>query len=117
MKHILLLAIMLTLVFGSSAARTETSTARMSGMSANIAEIEGVKFNGSKALLKAGYEYQRESQSSLAVLKTSNVARIQTGSLTCMGPKRGCRVDIYGERAVCSNNCYFVGYRGVVKAQ
>ncbi len=118
MKHILLLAIMLTLVFGSSAARTETSTARMSGMSANIAEIEGVKFNGSKALLKAGYEYQRESQSSLAVLKTSNVARIQTGTLTCTRAGRGeCTVKFYRERAACSSGCYFVGYRGGAMAQ
>jgi opacity protein-like surface antigen len=117
MKHILLLAVMLVLVFGSSAARTEMPKAGMSDMTANVVEIEGVTFKGQKALLRAGYQFQKESRSSLVVLKTSNVARIQTGSLTCMGPKRGCRVDIYGERAVCSNNCYFVGYRGVVKAQ
>lgn len=117
MKYILLLAIMFVFVFGSSVARTETPTARVLGMSTNIVEIEGVEFQGQKALLKAGYQFQRESRSSLAVLKTSNVARIQTGTLTCTGPKRGCRVDIYGERAACSNNCYFVGYRGGVKAQ
>jgi hypothetical protein len=89
----------------------------MSEMSANVVEIEGVTFKGQKALLKAGYQFQKESRSSLVVLKTSNVARIQTGTLTCTGPKRGCRVDIYGERAVCSNNCYFVGYRRGVMAQ
>jgi hypothetical protein len=117
MKHILLIAVMLVLVFGSSFARTETATARVSGMSANVVEVEGVEFKGQKALLKAGYEFQRESRSSLVVLKTSNVARIQTGILTCTGPKRGCRVDIYGTRAACSNNCYFVGYRGGIRAQ
>jgi opacity protein-like surface antigen len=117
MKHILLLAVMLVLAFGSSAAPTETSTARVSGVSANVVEIEGVEFKGQKALLKAGYEFQRESRSSVVVLKTSNVARIQTGILTCTGLKRGCRVDIYRERAACSNDCYFVGYRGGVRAQ
>ena|SRR5215213_1674170 len=118
MKHILLLAVMLVLTFGSSASQTETLTARLSGMSAKIVEIEGVEFKGQKALLKTGYEFQRESRSSLVVLKTSNVARIQTGTLTCTRPgKGGCRVDIYGERAACSNGCYFVGYRGGARVQ
>lgn len=117
MKHILLIVVMLVLVFGSSFARTETPKARVSVVSANVVEIEGVEFKGQKALLKPGYQFERESRSSLVVLKASNVARIQTGTLTCTGPKRGCRVDIYGERAACSNNCYFVGVRGGVRAQ
>jgi hypothetical protein len=87
-------------------------------MSANVVEIEGVDFKGQKALLKAGYQFQRESSSSVAVLKTSDVARIQTGTLTCTRPgKGGCRVDISRTRAACSNNCYFVGYRGGALAQ
>jgi opacity protein-like surface antigen len=117
MKHFLLLAVMLLLALGTPAVPTATPTARVLAMSANPVEIEGVEFKGQKALLKAGYEFQRESRSSVVVLKTSNVARIQTGILTCTGPKRGCRADIYGERAACSNNCYFVGTRGGVKAQ
>jgi hypothetical protein len=112
MKHTLLIAVMFVLVFGSSAAPTETATARLSVVSANAVEVEGVEFKGQKALLKAGYQFQRESTSSVAVLKTSNVARIQTGTLTCTRPgKGGCSVDISRTRAACSNNCYFVGYR------
>ena len=118
MKHILLLAVTLVLVFGSSLARTGTPTARVSGMSANVVEVEGVEFKGQKAMLKTGYEFERESRNSVAVLKTSNVARIQTGTLTCMRPGRGgCSVDISRTRAACSNNCYFVGYRSGAMAQ
>ena len=118
MKHILLLAVMLVFIFGSSFARTETSTARVSVVSANVVEVEGVEFNGSKALLKAGYQFQLDGRSSLAVLKTSNVARIQTGTLTCTRPGRGgCTVKFYRERAACSSGCYFVGSRGGAMAQ
>jgi hypothetical protein len=118
MKQVFLLAGMLVLVFGSSVARTGTPTAHISGMSTNVVEIEGVEFKGQKALLKAGYQFQRESRSSVAVLKTSNVARIQTETLTCTRPgKGGCSVDISRTRAACSNNCYFVGYRGGAMSQ
>lgn len=118
MKHILLLAVMLVIVFGSSAAPKETPAARVSVVSANVVEIEGVEFNGQQARLKAGYQFQLESSSSVAVLKTSNAARIQTGTLTCTRPGRGgCSVKFYGERAICSSGCYFVGYRGGVKAR
>jgi hypothetical protein len=117
MKYLLLLAVMFVILFGSSVARTETSTARVSIVSANVVEIEGVTFNGSKALLKAGYQFQLESRSSVAVLKASNVARIQTGTLTCTRPRSsGCTVKFYAERAACSSGCYFVGYRGGVRA-
>ncbi len=111
---------MLVLAFGSSAFPTETSTARVSVVSANAVEIEGVEvqFKGQKARLKAGYEYQRESRRTLAVLKTSNVARIQTGTLTCTRQGRGeCTVDFDRETAACSYGCYFVGSRGVARAQ
>lgn len=120
MKHILLLAVMLVLGFGASATPTETSTARVSGMRTNVVEIEGVEFSGQEALLKTGYQFQREGASSLAVLKTSNVARIQTGTLTCtrLGRRRGsCTVAFSGYRAKCSSSCYFVGYRGGARAQ
>jgi hypothetical protein len=118
MKHVLLLAAMLVLVFGSSAALTETATARVSVASANVVDVEGVSFNGSKALLKTGYQFQLEGRSSLAVLKTSDVARIQTGTITCKRPGKGdCTVKFYRERAACSSGCYFVGYRGGVRAQ
>jgi hypothetical protein len=118
MKHILLLAVMLVLAFGSSFARTETPMARVSLVSTNVVDVEGVDFKGQKALLKTGYQFERESTSSVAVLKTSNEARIQTGTLTCTRPgKGGCRVDISRTRAACSNNCYFVGSRRGVLAQ
>jgi hypothetical protein len=118
MKHILLLGVMLVLIFGSSFARTETPKARVSVVSANVVEIEDVVFNGEQARLKAGYQFQRESRSSLAVLKASNEARIQTGTLTCARPRKGdCTVKFYGERAACSSGCYFVGSRGGVRAQ
>jgi hypothetical protein len=118
MKHILLLAALFLLVFGASAAPQGTPTTRASVVSANVVEIEGVEFNGPTALLKTGYQFQLESSSSVAVLKTSNVARIQTGTLTCTRPgKSGCRVKFYKERATCSSGCDFVGYRGGVRAQ
>lgn len=118
MKHVLLLAVMFVLVFGSSAAPKETPTARVSVVSANVVEIEGVQVNGQKALLKTGYQFQLESISSVGVWKTSNVARIQTGTLVCTRPGRGgCSVRIDRERAACSQGCYFVGVRGGVKAR
>jgi len=119
MKHILLLAVMFVIVFGSSFARTGTPTARVSVVSANVVEIEGVEFfNGQKARLKAGYQFQRESRSSVAVMKTFRGAGIQTGTLTCTRPGRNlCSVKFNGDRAICDVNCYFVGYRGGVRAQ
>lgn len=121
MKHIVLLTILFVLAFGSSAAPNETPTAHASVLSANAMEIEGVELNGQyaqKARLKIGYQFQRESSSSVAVLKSSNVARIQTGTLTCTRPGRGgCTVRVDRETAVCSQSCYFVGYRGGVRAQ
>ena len=118
MKHILLIAVMLVLVFGSSAAPRDTSAVRVPGMNVTAVEIEGVAFDGAQARLKAGYEFQRESRNSLAVLKTSNVARIQTGTLTCTRPGRSwCSVKFYAERAACSSGCNFVGSRGGVREQ
>lgn len=118
MKHILLLAAMFVVVLSSSAATKETPTGRVSVVSANVAEIEGVEFDGQKAWLKVGYQFQLESNSSVAVLKTSNVARIQTGTLTCTRQGRGeCTVRIDRSRAACSYQCYFVGYRGGGRAK
>ena len=112
MKHILLLAVMFVLVFGASAAPKETETARVSVMSANVVEIEGVEFNGQKAWLEVGYQFQLVSRHSVAVLKVSKVARIQTGTLTCTSHGRGdCKVRFDRSFAACSQNCVFVGYR------
>ena len=113
MKHIVLLAVMFVLVFGASAAPKETPTASVSVASANVVEIEGVEFNGQKAWLKVGYQFQLESINSVAVLKTWNVARIQTGTLVCTRQGKGnCILRIDGSFAACSQSCYFVGYRG-----
>ena len=118
MKHIVLLAVMLVLVFGASAAPKETPTARVSVVSAKVGEIEGVEFNGQKAWLKVGYQFQLESINSVAVLKTSNVARIQTGTLNCTRQGRGnCILRIDRSFASCSQHCYFVGFRGGAKSQ
>ena len=117
MKHIVLVAVMFVLVFVASAAPKETPTTRVSVVSANVVEIEGVEFSGTrypqKAWLKVGYQFQLESISSAAVLKTSNVARIQTGTLVCTRQGKGnCILRIDGSFAACSQSCYFVGYRG-----
>lgn len=116
MKYIVLVAVIFVLVFGASAAPKETPTARVSVVSANVEEIEGVEFNGrypQKAWLKVGYQFQLESISTVAVLKTSNVARIQTGTLTCTRQGRGdCAVRFDRNVATCSEGCIFVGYRG-----
>ena len=119
MKYIVLLAVMFVLVFGATAAPNDTTTAHVSVVSANIVEIEGVEsYKGQKAWLKVGYQFQLESSSSVAVLKTSNVARIQTGTLTCTRQGRGdCTVRFDRNFAACSQSCYFVGYRGGAKSQ
>ena len=118
MKHIVLLAAMFVLVFGASAAPKQTRAALVSGASANVVEVEGVEFNGQKAWLKAGYQFQLESSRSVMVLKTSNVARIQTGTLTCTSQGRGdCTIRIDRSFAACSHQCYFVGSRSAGKAQ
>jgi hypothetical protein len=118
MKHILLLAVMFVLAFGSSAAPKETSTAPVSVLSANVVEIEGVEVYGQKAMLKRGYQFQLDSINSVAVWKTSNVARIQTGTLICTRPGRGgCSVRIDRERAACSQGCIFVGVPGGARAK
>jgi len=118
MKHILLLAVTVVLVFGSSVARTESPMARASVVSANVVQIEGVEFNGQKAWLKTGYQFQLESISSVAVLKTSNVARIQTGTLACTRQGKGnCILRIDRNFAACSQSCVFVGYRGGGRAK
>ena len=113
MKYIVLVAVMFVLVFAASAASTDTPTARVSVLGANVVEIEGVEFNGQKAWLKVGYQFQLESSRSVTVLKTSNVARIQTGTLTCTRYGRGdCTVRIDRSFAACSQFCVFVGSRG-----
>jgi len=122
MKHIVLVAVMFVLVFGASAAPKETPTTRVSVVSANVVEIEGVEFSGTrypqKAWLKEGYQFQLESRSSVMVLKTSNEARIQTGTLACKRQGRGeCTVQMSRSNAACSQSCYFVGYRAGVKSQ
>jgi hypothetical protein len=122
MKYIVLVAVMFVLVFGAFAAPQGTPTARVSVVSANVVEIEGVEFSGrrypQKAWLKEGYQFQLESSSSVVVLKTSNVARIQTGTLVCTRQGRGeCTVQMSRSNAACSQSCYFVGYRGGTKAR
>ena len=119
MKHILLLAVMFALVFGSSAAPLETRAVGVSGVSATPEDVEGVIIERQRsALLKPGYAFRRESRSSLAVLKTTNNAALQMGTLTCIRPdKRACTAEFGGDRAKCSSGCYFVGVRGGLKAQ
>jgi hypothetical protein len=118
MKYIVLVAVMFVLVFGAFAAQKDTPTAGVSVVSANAVVIEGVEFDGQKAWLKVGYQFQIESSSSLAVLKTSNEARIQTGTLTCTRHGRGaCTVRFDRSFAACSQSCVFVGYRGGTRTQ
>jgi hypothetical protein len=111
-KHILFLAVMLALAFVSSVARTSSE------LGAYAADVEGVTLDRQKAFLKPGYQFERESSKSAAVLKTSNVARIQTGTITCTRQdSRTCKVFISRAQAQCSDGCYFVGVRGVPRAQ
>ena len=119
MKHILLLAVMLTLVFGSSAAPTEMRAAAASVVSANPEDVEGVIIEKQRsATLKPGYAFRRESQSSLAVLKTSNNAALQMETLTCIrADKRACTAEFSRTRMKCSSSCYLVSVRGGVMAR
>lgn len=115
MKHLLLLAVIFTLVFGSPTAPTETQVvAADSVVSANPEDVEGVTIERQRsALLKPGYIFRRESRSSLAVVKTINNAALQTGTLTCTrADKKACTAEFGGDRAKCSSGCYFVGVRG-----
>ncbi|HUQ34713.1 MAG TPA: hypothetical protein VM095_21525 [Pyrinomonadaceae bacterium] len=119
MKRFLLLAIMIVLVFGSSAILTETLAARVSSMSANAVDVEGVTIEHQRtAFLKPGYVFRRESRSSVSVLKTVREAILQTGTLTCIrADKRACTVEFNRDIAKCSSSCYFVGVRGAPLAQ
>lgn len=116
MKHILLVAVMFTLVSGSFAVPPKKRTI---GVVANVENVEGVTIDRQRlARLKPGYQFERESISSVAVLKISNGARLQTGTLICTKPgKNACRVEIGGDSAKCSSSCYFVGVGGGVRAQ
>jgi hypothetical protein len=114
MKYILLLAAMLSLALASP------STRAVNGNTHNLlpVEVEGVILNQQKARVKPGYQFQRASSKSVAVLKTSNMARIQTGTITCTAQgNRTCEVFISKDQAQCSGGCYFVGVRGVPRAQ
>jgi hypothetical protein len=111
MKRILLLTVMLALVIGSSA------TFSLNLRSVRASDVEGVTFDRQKAFLKPGYRFERESVNSATVLKTSNLARIQTGTITCVGQRsRSCELSLSGFNAQCSGGCYFVGVRGGVRA-
>jgi hypothetical protein len=63
---------MLALVAGSSVGTDPSPKEKLS-------DVEGVTFDRQKAFLKPSYRFERESVTSAAVVKTSNVARIQTG--------------------------------------
>jgi hypothetical protein len=120
MKHILLLVVMLTLAFGSPATPSETRAAAAdSVLSANPENVEGAIIERhAGASLKPGYVFRRESRSSLAVLKTTNSAALQTGTLTCVRPGKGaCSAEFINNKARCSSGCSFVGVRGGVLAR
>ena len=111
MKQILLLVVMLAFIIGSSVARPGF------GPGVNATDVEGVILNRQKASVKPGYRLERESVNAAAVIKTSNVARIQTGTITCVGQRgKSCELFFHGSQAQCSDGCYFVGTRGGVRA-
>jgi hypothetical protein len=111
MKHILLLVVMLALVAGSSVARADFNPRE------KASDVEGVTLDRQKAFLKPGYQFESVSSKSVAVVKISNVARIQTGTITCVGQgNRTCKVYVGKTQAQCSGGCYFVGARGGVRA-
>lgn len=112
MKYILLLTVMLALVAGSSIARPDV------GLKENMSDVEGVILDWQKAFAKPGYQFERESSKSVGVLKVSNVARIRTGILTCVGQgNKTCTVYVGRTQAQCSSMCYFVGSRGDIRAE
>jgi hypothetical protein len=118
MKHILLLTTMLSLALASSAPRMGIGNIHNSVTDMPLVDVEGVILNQQKARVKPGYQFQRESSKSVAILKISNIARIQTGTITCTAQgNRICEVFISKNQAQCSGGCYFVGIRGVPRAQ
>jgi hypothetical protein len=120
MKHILLLAMMLTLAFGSSGAGIERGRAGVGGSGTNAvaADVEGAIINRQKAQAKPGYHFVRQSSNSLAVIKDAGgVAAIQTGTLTCTGKGKTCQAYVDRDVAACNGGCYFVGARGGIRAQ
>jgi hypothetical protein len=123
MKHILLLAAIFALVFGSTAARLERGTAGGSVVKSIADNVPGAIIDGWQASTKAGYEFAPESRNSVSVIKTGGrgSARLQTGSLMCVSAGKGnCDAFIVGGRsnAVCKDRerCHFVGIRGGVRA-
>lgn len=111
MKYTLLLAVILALVAGSSVARTDLK------LKGNASDVEGVTLDWQKAFLKPGYRFEGVNSKTVAVFKISNVARIQTGTITCVGQgNKTCTVYVGRTQAQCSGGCYFVGVRGGVRA-
>ena len=84
MKRILLLAVVLTLAFGSSAARIEMREASDSGSGVNAQDVEGAGIRGDRAYAAKGYEFVQVSRSSFAVIKIVRNVRRQTGTLNCV---------------------------------
>jgi hypothetical protein len=123
MKYILLLTIMLTLVFVSSAARVEKRNIYISEARAMADDVPGAVIDGYRASAKEGYLFAQESRNSISVLKVARgSARLQTGTLVCVSPDNAaCDVYLAGNRtqATCkgqSNRCHFIGVRGGVRA-
>jgi hypothetical protein len=88
------------------------------GTGANPQDVEGVILNRQKAHVKAGYQFRRENSKSVAIMRIMRESIRQTGTITCTGrPGKVCEVFISKDDAECNGGCYFVGVRGVTRAQ
>jgi hypothetical protein len=116
MRYSLLLAIIITLAFGASAARLGKRDAVQSGNNQLGEEVEGVENDGQQARAKQGYEFRRQSSSSVVVIKMGRrgTPGIQVGTLSCLVNGQACSLHLYVKVALrCSSSgCLIVGVRG-----
>ncbi len=116
MRYILLLAIIFTLAFGASAARLGKRDAVKFGTNQLGEEVEGVDNRGQEARAKQGYEFRRQNDSSIVVIKMGRrgAPGIQVGTLSCLVKGQPCTLHLYVKVALrCSSSgCLIVGVRG-----
>ena len=129
MKHILLLAAICALLFGSSAARVDKRNVPNSEVEAMLNDVPGAIINGdgSQASAKPGFVFAKESPKSISVIKTGGriPAQVQTGTLECVPVDKTDPHEAYCAAFIQSKTsascrgrarCHFVGIVGGVRA-
>lgn len=123
MKVILLLTIIFSIAYVSSAERVEKRNIPASEVPVIADTVPGATIDGSRAKANPGYVFARESRNSVAVIRVGGrgTARQQTGTLICVSADNStCDAALLRNKteAVCRDleRCHFEGIRGGVRA-